>query len=144
VGDDRARAAVPLRQGQPLFRVGWFVDFFWYTLIQSYFLGLVIAAIITWLDRKAGARFHLVSGWPMWAMVPFFLVTHDFYIYNFHKLQHKVPLLWRTHEAHHSVKDVDWLAGSRSHVLEILINQTIEYAPIVILGAPPEMALIKA
>ena len=31
--------------------------------------------------------------------------------------------------------DVDWLAGSRSHALEILINQTIEFAPIVLLGA---------
>ena len=30
---------------------------------------------------------------------------------------------------------LDWLAGSRSHPFEILINQTIEYAPLVLLGA---------
>ena len=51
--------------------------------------------------------------------------------------------LWRVHEAHHSGKDVDWLSGSRSHALEILINQTIEYAPIVLLGAHPDVALMK-
>src|SRR5262249_57024506 len=34
-------------------------------------------------------------------------------------------------------------AGARSHALEILINQTIEFAPIVILGAAPEVALWK-
>jgi hypothetical protein len=39
--------------------------------------------------------------------------------------------------------DVDWLSGARSHALEILINQTIEFAPIVLLGAAPEVALIK-
>ena len=39
------------------------------------------------------------------------------------------PLLWRMHEAHHATADVDWLSGARSHALEILINQTIEFAP---------------
>jgi sterol desaturase/sphingolipid hydroxylase (fatty acid hydroxylase superfamily) len=38
---------------------------------------------------------------------------------------------------------VDWLAGSRSHALEIMINQTIEFTPIVLLGAAPEIAVIK-
>jgi sterol desaturase/sphingolipid hydroxylase (fatty acid hydroxylase superfamily) len=35
------------------------------------------------------------------------------------RLQHRSPLLWRIHEAHHSVEDIDWVAGSRSHALEI-------------------------
>jgi sterol desaturase/sphingolipid hydroxylase (fatty acid hydroxylase superfamily) len=77
------------------------------------------------------------------AQLAFFWVTHDFYIYWFHRLQHRSQVFWRVHEAHHSGKDVDWLSGSRSHTLEILINQTIEYAPIVLLGAAPEVALMK-
>lgn len=134
----------PYDKGQKLFRKGWFTDFFWYTLVQSYVLGLVIGAFIQWVDATTGAsRLGIVTGWPLWLQVAFFLVTHDFYIYWFHRAQHKYPLLWRLHEAHHSVKDVDWLAGSRSHFLEISINQTIEFLPIVLLGAPPEMALIK-
>ena len=71
--------------------------------MQSYLLGLVIDAIIAGLDRGTGlSRLHLVSGWPMWVQVVFFIVTHDLYIYLFHRLQHRVPLLWRIHEAHHS------------------------------------------
>jgi sterol desaturase/sphingolipid hydroxylase (fatty acid hydroxylase superfamily) len=31
----------------------------------------------------------------------------------------------------------------RSHFAEIWINQTVEYAPIVLLGAPPEVAVLK-
>jgi sterol desaturase/sphingolipid hydroxylase (fatty acid hydroxylase superfamily) len=38
---------------------------------------------------------------------------------------------------------VDWLSGVRSHSLEILINQTVEFLPIVLLGAAPEVALYK-
>ena len=60
-----------------------------------------------------------------------------------HRWQHKNKYLWRIHEAHHSPKKVDWLSGSRSHALEILINQTIEFLPIVLLGSPPEVIAYK-
>jgi sterol desaturase/sphingolipid hydroxylase (fatty acid hydroxylase superfamily) len=134
----------PYEPRQRLFRVGFFTDFFWYTLIQSYVLGLVIKAIIEALDRTSGIfPRHLVSGWPVLLQLAFFWVTHDLYIYWFHRTQHANRWLWRVHEAHHSGKDVDWLSGSRSHALEILINQTIEYAPIVLLGGHPDVALMK-
>lgn len=74
----------------------------------------------------------------------FFLFTHDLYIYLFHRWQHANQWLWRTHEAHHSNKEVDFLAESRSHAVEILINQTIEFGPIVLLGANPAVLPIKA
>src|SRR5262249_42250621 len=51
---------------------------------------------------------------------------------------------WRLHEAHHSVTAVDWVAGSRSHILEMLINETIEFAPPVLLGAHPDAILIAS
>lgn len=134
----------PYDRGQRLFRRGFFVDFFWYTIFQSYLLGLVIKQIILGIDHAVGlTRLHLISHWPLWAQLGLFWITHDFYIYWFHRLQHHNRWLWRTHEAHHSVKDVDWLAGSRSHPLEILVNQTIEYAPIVLLGAHADIALMK-
>jgi sterol desaturase/sphingolipid hydroxylase (fatty acid hydroxylase superfamily) len=139
-----AERVFPYDRRQRFLRAGLFTDFFWYTLVQSYLLGLAIKAIIEWLDGHGGwSRRHLVGGWPVLAQLAFFWVTHDLYIYGFHRLQHRNRWLWRTHEAHHSGKDVDWLAGSRSHSLEILINQTIEYAPIVLLGAHPDVALMK-
>jgi sterol desaturase/sphingolipid hydroxylase (fatty acid hydroxylase superfamily) len=135
----------PYDPSQRLLRKGFWTDLIGYGLIQSYLLGLCITALIAWLDRQTGlSRLHLVSGWPLLAQVAFFLVVHDLYIYWFHRLQHHSNVLWRTHEAHHSGDDVDWLSGTRSHSLEILINQTIEFAPIALLGAAPEVALIKA
>src|SRR5580698_3930587 len=136
--------ALPYAPGQALFRRGFFTDFFWYTLAQSYVLGLVIAQVIRALDRGTGlSRLHVVSGWPVLGQLALFWVSHDLYIYWFHRAQHRNRWLWRVHEAHHSGKDVDWLSGSRSHAVEILINQTVEYAPIVLLGARPEVALMK-
>ncbi len=132
-------------QRQKLFRPGFFTDLLGYGLLQSYVLGLVISGVVRAVDRHTGwSQVGLVRHWPIAAQLAFFFVVHDFYIYWFHRLQHRSNLLWRTHEAHHSADDVDWLSGTRSHALEILINQTIEFMPIVLLGAAPEVALMKA
>lgn len=136
----------PYRKGLPFFREGFWVDLVWYTIIQSYFLKILIFDyIIAPLQHHYNwSHWQFVSHWPVAWQVLFFLVTHDLYIYLFHRFQHSNKLFWRIHEAHHSVKEVDFLAGSRSHVLEIIINQTIEFAPIILLGADPVVVPIKA
>ena len=136
----------PYTKGLPFFREGFWVDLVWYTLIQSYFLKILIFDyIILPVDHHFDlSSLHLVSSWPIYLQVLFFFVIHDFYIYWFHRAQHSSKILWRTHEAHHSVKHIDWMAGSRSHVMEIIINQTIEFAPIILLGADPMVVPIKA
>src|SRR6201985_3849176 len=129
----------PYRKGLPFFREGFWVDLVWYTLIQSYVLKIVIFDyIITPVQHHFDwSGFPVVTNLPIVVQVLFFLVTHDLYIYLFHRWQHSSKVLWRIHEAHHSGKEVDFLSGSRSHVMEIIINQTIEFAPIILLGANP-------
>ncbi len=136
----------PYTKGLPFFRDGFWIDLVWYTLIQSFFLKILIFDfIIRPIDLKFGlSSLQLISHWPIWVQVLFFLITHDLYIYWFHRWQHHSKILWRTHEAHHSVTQVDWIAGSRSHAVEIIINQTIEFAPIILLGADPMVVPIKA
>ncbi len=129
---------------QPFLREGFWTDLVGYTVVQSLVVGIVIGQLIRWLDGATGlSRFGLVSRWPIAAQVTFFVVSHDLYIYWFHRWQHASPVLWRLHEAHHSNTSIDWVAGLRSHAVEILINQTIEFAPIVLLGAAPQVAVIK-
>jgi len=125
----------PYQKGLSVFRKGFWIDFIWYTLVQSFFLKILIFDfIIAPAEISLGIEKNgYISHWPLWAIVLFFVVTHDFYIYWFHRFQHSNAWFWRTHEAHHSVENVDWLAGSRSHILEIIINQTIEFLPIFFL-----------
>jgi sterol desaturase/sphingolipid hydroxylase (fatty acid hydroxylase superfamily) len=134
----------PYTKGQKIFREGFFNDIVMYSIVQSYLLGLIIFGMLNWIKFNTDLyQYSLVGNWPVWVQVLFFLITHDFYIYWFHRWQHNNRFLWRTHEAHHSPKTVDWLSGARSHSLEILINQSVEFAPIILLGAAPEVALYK-
>lgn len=133
----------PYDKGQPLFRKQFFNDFVMYTLVQSYVLGLVISIVVQWVGQTHFSIFAFIGAMPLWGQLLFFLVEHDLYIYCFHRLQHNSKYLWRVHEAHHAADQVDWLSGSRSHSMEILINQTIEFGVMYLLGAAPETILIK-
>ncbi len=135
----------PYNKDQKILREGFFNDLALYTIAQSYILGIIIfTLIIKTIDASTGlSRFHLFAEVPIWIQLIFFTITHDLYIYWMHRWQHSNKYLWRLHEAHHSPKKVDWLSGSRSHAFEILINQTIEFLPIVLLGSPPEVIAYK-
>src|ERR1700761_7256268 len=72
----------PYRKGLPFFREGFWVDLVWYTLIQSYFLKIlifdyIIAPIETHYHWN-GVKFFMDL--PLWGQVLFFVVTHDLYI----------------------------------------------------------------
>jgi len=135
----------PYTKDQRILREGFFDDFAMYTIAQNYVLSIIIfGGIIHFIDNTTGiSRLQLLAGIPIWAQLIFFVVTHDLYIYWMHRWMHKNKWLWRLHEAHHSPKKVDWLSGSRSHPLEIILNQTIEFAPIILLGAPVEVIAYK-
>ncbi|CAN5444033.1 sterol desaturase family protein [soil metagenome] len=136
--------AFPYTKGQKLFREGFFNDFVMYSIVQSYLLGLIIFGLLNYIKAHTDLYdYSVVGNWSVWLQVIFFVLTHDFYIYWFHRWQHNNSVLWRTHEAHHSPKTVDFLSGARSHSFEILINQTVEFAPIILLGAAPEVAIYK-
>ncbi len=136
----------PYTKGQRVLREGFFDDLALYTIAQSYILGIIVFGfIIRGIDESTGlSRLNLFADVPIWLQLVIFTVSHDIYIYLMHRWQHKNQYLWRIHEAHHSPKKVDWLSGSRSHALEILMNQTIEFLPIVLLGAPVEVLAYKA
>jgi len=136
----------PYNKGQRVFREGFVDDFVFYNIAQNYILGIIIFGfIIKYIDSTTGlSRMSLFEDIPIWAQLVFFTLTHDFYIYWMHRWQHSNKWLWRIHEAHHSPRKVDWLSGVRSHPLEILLNQTIEFMPIILLGAPLEVVAYKS
>lgn len=135
----------PYKPGQALFRKGFVLDVVWFSIAFSYLQGLLVFGwIIPAMDRVSHlSSRQLMKGWPLWAQLLFFLLTHDLFIFTFHRMMHSSKYLWRIHEAHHSGREVDFASGSRAHIIEAIITGTAEFAPIVLLGAAPEVALIK-
>src|SRR4030095_12560473 len=65
------------------------------------------------------------------------LVVADLAQYWVHRAFHQVPMLWRFHQVHHSCVVMDWLAGSRLHLVDIVITRGLSFVPLYILGFAP-------
>jgi sterol desaturase/sphingolipid hydroxylase (fatty acid hydroxylase superfamily) len=56
------------------------------------------------------------------------LLVVDLAIYWIHRAQHRYAFAWRTHRAHHSIREMHWLSGFRTSFLHSLfynVPQTV-------------------
>lgn len=132
-----------LRREQPIFRAEWQTDLHHF-IVNHLLVGFVLLATNLLVHRMFGwAANEGVRLWVQqlpWPVALFLAVlVADLVQYWTHRAYHEVPLLWRLHAVHHSVKSMDWLAGSRQHVIELLITRTLVMAPIWLLGFSKEV-----
>jgi sterol desaturase/sphingolipid hydroxylase (fatty acid hydroxylase superfamily) len=73
---------------------------------------------------------------PYWLHIVFSILILDFFIYVWHLLNHKVPLLWRFHRVHHSDINMDASTASRFHLGELLLSGLVRLAVIYTFGVP--------
>ena len=124
---------------QPILRYEWREDLL-YFFISTLFVqaltylslnpSLTAIAATSWLEgtRKA------IASQPV--ILQFFEIMFltDFVQYWFHRTFHKIPWLWNFHAVHHSAQAMDWLAGSRMHVVEVLLMRATTTLPMYIMG----------
>lgn len=127
-----------LRRDQHLFRRQWLVD------LTYFFINSLLIEVLTLLTLKPAfilfdwARLDAVTSrielLPLPVQVPAILLVADFTQYWVHRAFHIVPFLWRFHAIHHSIEEMDWLAGSRLHLIDVIVTRGLTYVPIFVLG----------
>ena len=132
-----------LRKDQPVFRPEWQTDFHHF-IVNHMVVGFVLLATNLLVHKLFGwAAQDGIRGWVQnlnfWVALFLIVLVADLVQYWTHRAYHEVPLLWRLHAVHHSVKSMDWLAGSRQHILELIITRTLVLAPIYVLGFSKEV-----
>jgi sterol desaturase/sphingolipid hydroxylase (fatty acid hydroxylase superfamily) len=128
----------PLRPEQPVFRAEWQTDlqhFFVNHLLVGFVLlatNLMVHRLFSWAISDALQAW--VQALPFALELLLLMLVADLIQYAVHRAMHEWPPLWRFHAVHHSIKTLDWLAGSRLHVGEVLLMRTLVLAPIYVLG----------
>jgi sterol desaturase/sphingolipid hydroxylase (fatty acid hydroxylase superfamily) len=124
---------------QPLFREEWREDLF-YFLISSVFVQTLTLftlapsmTILHYTGDWASMR-QVIASQPLWLQVIEIMFLTDFVQYWFHRAFHQIPFLWGFHAVHHSAKKMDWLAGSRMHIVEIIGLRSMTVVPMYVLG----------
>ena len=133
-----------LRREQPVLRAGWRTDLahFFASHIGVQLLtfltvapALVLFPLLRWpaLDALRAA----VSAAPLPIQLLGALLVADLGGYAAHRAFHAVPWLWRFHAIHHSSEALDWLAGSRLHLVDVVGTRAAAFAPLLLLGFSP-------
>ncbi len=135
-----------LKPEQPTFRKEWMVD------LTYFFINSLLVQVVGLLTMQPAMIFFnwarnddvvlLMSKLPLVLQVPLCLLVADLTQYWVHRAFHHFPLLWRFHSIHHSTESMDWLAGSRLHIVDAVITRGLTYIPIYLLGFSQEALVI--
>jgi sterol desaturase/sphingolipid hydroxylase (fatty acid hydroxylase superfamily) len=125
------------RRISPL-RPGWRTDvayFFMSHVLVQFILILVTASTSTIAGLAAfPALKNAIQSLPVWAQFLIAVFVADLAQALLHRAYHNIPWLWRFHAVHHSSREMDWLAGSRIHFVEIVLTRSAVLLPLLILG----------
>jgi len=128
----------PMRTGQSTFRPEWTTDGIYF--LVSHALVQALSFFILLPATALGRVFHPVGLQAAIASQPFLVqvleivLVADLAQYAVHRAFHEVPALWRFHAIHHSSRDLDWLAGSRLHLLDAVATRALVLVPLSVLG----------
>ncbi|USH05125.1 sterol desaturase family protein [Grimontia kaedaensis] len=134
---------LPKYKNQVILRKEWETDFFYFC-----FNHLAISTILIYanyhtshFDWAVSASLQeSVQSLPVIVQFVLILIAADFVLYWEHRLFHEVKALWPVHAVHHSVEELDWLAGSRGHFIQVFSERAMVMVPLYLLG-PSEAAL---
>jgi len=132
----------PHRPEQVILRPDWGVDF-------SYFVfnHLLISILLLITNRFSEGLFgwavhddfqSWVQSVPVWLQVVALIFASDFVLYWNHRAFHEFPRLWKFHAVHHSTEHLDWMSGSRSHLVYMVAERCLVMVPLYLLGASKE------
>jgi sterol desaturase/sphingolipid hydroxylase (fatty acid hydroxylase superfamily) len=75
-----------------------------------------------------------VANQPYWLQLVEVLILSDLGFYGTHRMFHAIPGLWKFHAIHHSIEELDWLAGFRVHPVDQILTKGASLLPVVALG----------
>lgn len=131
----------PRFRRQPIVRDEFYTDLFYFAFahlaVQLLFLLTQVPAdkVLNFL-RMHNQQLYL-GELPLLVQVLMAMLVADLTQYALHRTYHRSKLLWEFHKIHHSIKTLDWLSGSRLHLLEIIISRSVIYIVVSYLGVSP-------
>jgi len=123
---------------QKVLRAGWRTDlvhFFVNNLLAN--LALLVPVVVVGLGLRAMVPLtlrHDVVHQPAGLQFAEAFLLAELCGYAAHRAAHQVPLLWRFHKVHHTIREMDWLASAHLHPLDSVWTRSCVVLPLFALG----------
>jgi sterol desaturase/sphingolipid hydroxylase (fatty acid hydroxylase superfamily) len=128
----------PLKPEQGTFRPGWTTDSIYFIVSHVAvelltFFTLLPATLVSqaWQAEAIGMQ---MKSLPIVVQVVLIMLVADLTQYAVHRSFHRIRWAWPFHAIHHSTRDMDWLAGSRLHVVDIVVTRGLILVPLFVIG----------
>jgi len=106
------------------------------------FAGAWVATAVL-VERSGFGLLHLVA-LPGWLRLIAAILLLDLWTYAWHRMNHRIPFLWRWHRVHHSDPWMDATTANRFHLGEILFSSLLRIPVIALTGVRPgELAIFE-
>lgn len=134
----------PKYKSQAILRPEWQLDLIYFCFNHLIFTFILLignyftTTVFNWAVSDTLQNF--VQDLPVVVQVLILIVCADFVLYWSHRTFHETPWLWKIHAVHHSVEHMDWLAGSRNHIVQTIVDRCIALVPLYLIG-PDKAAL---
>jgi sterol desaturase/sphingolipid hydroxylase (fatty acid hydroxylase superfamily) len=108
--------------------------------VQIMFVFSGTIGMADWMDASLERGYGIwPHDWPLAVQIIIAMIAAEFGLYWVHRLGHEVPLFWRFHSVHHSVKKLWFLNTGRFHFVDSLLSVVAAMVILLALGAPMEM-----
>lgn len=96
-----------------------------------------VALAVARATEEARGGLLQIEAIPDWAKPLVGLLLLDYSLYIWHRLTHRVPLLWRFHRVHHIDREMDASTALRFHFGEITLSVAFRAAQMRLIGPSP-------
>ena len=128
----------PKNKEQTKFHEEWRTDLMYFAISHLFiqFFGIVTqkpaVLFLGWIGMD---KVHVwVQSLPFIPALLLAFFSTDLFQYWAHRFFHTRVYLWRFHSVHHSTQNMDWLAGSRTHFIDIFFTRAMTFIPLYVLG----------
>jgi len=106
--------------------------------VNSLVIGVLFVSLwlgaATWAENQGFGILNWL-GLPVWAHALGAVLLFDAWTYIWHRINHRIPFLWRFHRVHHADAQMDVTTAGRFHVGEIILSSALRIPLFVLFGA---------
>jgi sterol desaturase/sphingolipid hydroxylase (fatty acid hydroxylase superfamily) len=96
-----------------------------------------VAVAIATRAQQEGYGLLQIAPVPEWGRTVAAILLLDYTLYVWHRLTHRIPLLWRFHRVHHVDREMDASTALRFHFGEIVLSVAFRAAQVWVIGPTP-------
>jgi sterol desaturase/sphingolipid hydroxylase (fatty acid hydroxylase superfamily) len=99
-------------------------------------------SVVSLINRWDGPALIDARNLPVWIAVPLSIMVFDLMEYLYHRIQHRIPLLWAMHSLHHSDPEMSALTTQRHFWADPIIKALTVWSLGAMLVAPTPAAVV--